>query len=223
MPLRSPRLQPRKVPKQARARETQQRFLDAAARVFARHGYSAGTTNRIAEEAGASVGSLYQYFPNKDAILIALVRRHIDEGVELVAARLADPQPRSLVERLDGLVDAVLTNHAGDPRLHQVLFEEAPRPPELLAELHALEASIIEAAEAMIRADDTTHVDDPAMAARLVVTAIESLIHRYVSSQHADLDLESFRHELVTMLSRYLHGPDERRTVTGTTPASPAG
>lgn len=202
-----PRLGPRKTPRQARARETQRRFLDAAARVFARHGYSAGTTNRIADEAGASVGSLYQYFPNKDAILVALVRRHVAEGSALVTAALADTEARPVVERLGVLVDAVTANHAGDPRLHQVLFEEAPRPPALLAELHALETSIIDAAEAMIRADDTVDVDDPAMAARLVVTAIESLVHRYISRQHDDLDLDSFRHELVTMLTRYLFGP----------------
>ncbi len=205
MTVRSQRLKPRKVPKQVRARETQQRFLDAAARVFARHGYSAGTTNRIAEEAGASVGSLYQYFPNKDAILVALVRQHIADGAGLVAARLADAGELPLVERIGVFVDAVLANHTGDPRLHQVLFEEAPRPPELLEELHTLEGSIIDAAEAMIRADDTIDVGDPAMAARLVVTAIESLIHRYISSQHENLNVGSFRHELVTMLARYLH------------------
>lgn len=209
---RSRRLEPRKQPTQARAVETRQRLLDAAARVFSRHGYSAGTTNRIAEEAGASVGSLYQYFPNKDAILVALVRRHVDEGATLVATRFAEAGELPLSDRLGVLVDAVLANHTGDPRLHQVLFEEAPRPPELLEELHALEASVIEVAEAMIRADETIDVDHPAMAARLVVTTIESLVHRYVASQHDDLDLDSFRHELVTMLTRYLHGSAARET-----------
>ncbi len=100
----------------------------------------------------------------------------------------------------------MLANHAGDPRLHQVLFEEAPRPPELLEELHTLEATVVDAAEALIRADDEIDVDDPAMAARLVVTAIESLIHRYISSQPDTPDIDRFRHELVTMLTRYLWG-----------------
>lgn len=136
---------------------------------------------------------------------MALVRQHLTEGADLVATKLADADELPLMERLGVLVDAVLANHTGDPRLHQVLFEEAPRPPELLEELHALEDSIIDTAEAMIRADDTINVDNPAIAARLVVTAIESLIHRYISSQHETLDLDSFRHELITMLARYLH------------------
>jgi AcrR family transcriptional regulator len=207
MTARSQRFKPRKTPKQFRSQETQQRFVDAAARVFARHGYSAGTTNRIAAEAGASVGSLYQYFPNKDAILVALVRQHVADGTALLEAKLASTGELPLAERLGVFVDAVLANHTGNARLHQVLFEEAPRPPELLEELHALEAMTITAAEAMIRADDAIDVDDPAMAARLVVTAIESLVHRYISSQHANLDLDSFRNELVTMLTRYLYGP----------------
>ena len=209
----SRQLQPRKVPKQARARETQQRFLDAAARVFARHGYSAGTTNRIAAEADASVGSLYQYFPNKDSILVALVRRHVDEGAQVLAERLEGTAGMPLVERLVVLVDAVLENHLDDPRLHQVLFEEAPRPPGLLAELRALEASITAATEVMLREDPAVEVDDPAMAARLVVMAVESLVHRYVSGHHDDLELDRFRHELVTMLTRYLHGGDTPRSL----------
>jgi len=60
---------PRRQPKQHHAKETRQRVLDAAAQVFAERGYSAGTTNRMAEHAELSIGSLYQYFPNKDAIL----------------------------------------------------------------------------------------------------------------------------------------------------------
>jgi hypothetical protein len=73
-----------------------------------------------------------------DIILLA----HIADGADLVAARLADAGELPLVKRLGVFVDAVLANHTGDPRLHQVLFEEAPRPPELLEELHALEESM---------------------------------------------------------------------------------
>jgi AcrR family transcriptional regulator len=61
------RLSPRARPSQARSRDTVEALLQAAAQVFECHGYAAGTTNRIAERAGVSIGSLYQYFPNKDA------------------------------------------------------------------------------------------------------------------------------------------------------------
>src|SRR5271154_4150665 len=74
------RLQPRKLPRQPRSEATVDAILLAAAQVFERHGYAAGTTNRIAERAGVSIGTLYQYFPNKDAILVALARDHLAEG-----------------------------------------------------------------------------------------------------------------------------------------------
>jgi AcrR family transcriptional regulator len=208
----------RPAPTQRRGHETRERILAAAAHVFARHGYSAGTTNRIAAEAGLSIGSLYQYFPNKDAVLVELVRRHLDEGTAALAARLAtlaeaeaQAEPgagtRPAIEDLIGVVvDAVLDNHVGDPRLHQVLFEEAPRPRELLDELHEIEEAAVAAVEGVLRADPAVRVADPAMAARLVVAAVESLVHRYVSSRPDDLDVAAFRGELVTMLTRYLTG-----------------
>jgi AcrR family transcriptional regulator len=83
----SRRLVPRKLPKQERSEATVESILDAAAQVFERHGYAAGTTSRIAERAGVSIGSLYQYFPNKDAILVALVHRHLAESTAALGDR----------------------------------------------------------------------------------------------------------------------------------------
>lgn len=85
------RIQPRKRPRQVRAELTRERILDAAARVFAEHGYAAGTTNRIAERARVSIGSLYQYYPNKDAILAELIGDHLDTG-EAVMRLLLDAE-----------------------------------------------------------------------------------------------------------------------------------
>ena len=83
------RFRPRKQPRQQRAVETRQAILGAAARIFAEYGYAAGTTNRIAEAADLSIGSLYQYFPNKDAILSALTDAHVDAGAALLRERTA--------------------------------------------------------------------------------------------------------------------------------------
>jgi AcrR family transcriptional regulator len=212
------RLNPRKQPVQARAVETRDRILDAAARVFGAHGYSAGTTNRIAAEAELSVGSLYQYFPNKDAILVELVRRHVTEGTEAFRTRLAGTGPGTgglppdLAGRIELFVDVMIANHSGDPALHQVLFEEAPRPPELLAQLHDLEEALIEATAGLLATDPEVRVDDHRLAARMVVTTIESLVHRVVATRRPgnaaepEPDHTAFRRELTTMLVRYLRG-----------------
>ncbi|MDQ3756553.1 MAG: TetR/AcrR family transcriptional regulator [Actinomycetota bacterium] len=185
------RLAPRKQPKQQRSAATRTRILDAAARVFAEHGYAAGTTNRIAAEAALSVGSLYQYFPNKDSILVELVRRHVAEGAERVADALNDAQ-----DPLAAVVDAALANHVDSPRLHQVLFEEAPRPPELLAELHALEGEVVDRVARLLSRDR--------LVAWMVVAMVESLVHRYISSHTDRSDTKAFAAELNRAVRAYL-------------------
>jgi AcrR family transcriptional regulator len=182
-------------------------LLDAAARVFAKHGYAAGTTNRIAEEAGHSIGSLYQYFPNKDAILVELSTAHARAGISAIERLLADgPLPDTLAGKISRFVRATMDNHRDDPALHKVLFEEAPRPPELLAYLHDAEQRRTAVAEQLLTADPEVTVDDIPMAARIVVTAIESLVHRFHASG-APQDADRFEGELVAMLVRYLTFP----------------
>lgn len=94
-----------------------------------------------------SVGSLYQYYPNKDALLAELMRAHVAEGTEAIRRRMTEAaltpgggRAGGLADRLRPFVAAAIDNHRADPDLHRVLFEEAPRPAAVLAELHALEA-----------------------------------------------------------------------------------
>ena len=193
--LTEKRLRPRKSPRQARSLETRARILDSARRVFGRHGYAAGTTNRIADEAGISVGSLYQYYPNKDAILAALVRDHIEEGTrELLAATArAGSDLESLVQ---SAVTALVEVHAADRKLHRVLFEESPRPASLRAELARLEATAVGLVAARLSPSDE-------LTARIVVTTIESLVHRLVASDRP-LDTARFIAETTRLVAGYL-------------------
>lgn len=100
----APRPRRRRQPVQARSKRTVERILDAAAHVFGERGYAA-TTNQIAAAAGLSVGSLYQYFPDKDALLVALQRRHLDDiREELLGRGPAEDPDRWLVWLVDELV-----------------------------------------------------------------------------------------------------------------------
>ncbi|GAA3706992.1 TetR/AcrR family transcriptional regulator [Nonomuraea antimicrobica] len=203
MPTLPKPLRPRKTPRQKRSEETRELILESAARVFAEHGYAAGTTNRIAEAAGLSIGSLYQYFPNKDAILLQLARRHLDEGRLAVAAAFAAGPPATWRERVTVLVDTALSVHRGDPRLHQVLFEESPRPPALLAELRALQDDLVDRLTALLRADAAPGAPDPRLTAWFLVAAVESLTHRYLADQPTR-DRSAFRDELVALLTGHV-------------------
>ena len=203
-----PRTQPRKRPRQERSRLTVEAILDAAAHVFERHGYAAGTTNRIAERAGISIGSLYQYYPNKDAVLVALVGRHLDEGVAAlgpVLTGLHDDRP-PLADGIRRLVDAMVALHRERPALHRVLFEEAPRPPVLRRRLSALQAASTAGVADYLRAcgDQLAPERDPALAARMVVQLIETVTHDLVIRPDDGVSTDTYISETVALLEGYL-------------------
>ena len=129
-------------------------ILEGAARVFAEQGFAAGTTNRIAERAGVSVGSLYEYFPNKESILVALVERTTDQGMARIEGRLEEDSEGDvdLGRLLLGFVEAMLAFHRREPELHRVLFEEAPHPPELHACVLQMEEKLAQHADLQRRA-----------------------------------------------------------------------
>jgi AcrR family transcriptional regulator len=86
----------RREPKQRRARQTVEAVLDAVVRILKREGVNAVTTNRIAEVAGVSIGSVYQYFPDKRAIFVALHERHIEQIDRVVEGKLFEHAESSL-------------------------------------------------------------------------------------------------------------------------------
>jgi AcrR family transcriptional regulator len=124
MTQRATELSPRKAPKQLRSKATVEAILDATARVLVREGYDRASTNRVARIAGVSIGSLYQYFPSKESLVLALVTRHCQEMLQL----LADTGQRLSEEPLEvsvrSYVRAMLDAHAVDPDLHRVLFTQ---------------------------------------------------------------------------------------------------
>jgi AcrR family transcriptional regulator len=202
------RLKPRTQAKQVRSRETVEAIVEAAAQVFERYGYAAGTTNRIAERAGVSIGSLYQYFPGKDAILVELIRRHAREGAALLTPLLTEltETEAPLEQGLTRLVQAMVDLHRFAPRLHRVLFEEAPHPEDLLQELRTMEDSGVAALERWFSLLDEVRVGDLRIAALLTATIGESLAHRLIIHPDADIAPDRYARETVRMLSGYLRG-----------------
>src|SRR5215468_399334 len=81
---RRPLTNPRKHASQERSRATVDALIEATARILVREGFDHASTNRIAEQAGVSVGSLYQYFPSKEALVAAVIDRHHQELMQVV-------------------------------------------------------------------------------------------------------------------------------------------
>jgi AcrR family transcriptional regulator len=122
-----PSTNPRKQPQQDRSRVTVEAILEATTHILTAEGYDKANTNRIAERAGISIGSLYQYFPNKESLMAALIEQHSNEMAELVETKLNNLFDSPLEIVVPELIKAVIAAHAINPRLHQVLSEEMPR------------------------------------------------------------------------------------------------
>jgi len=206
-PLTRPNTQPLKQPSQQRSRVTVQAILEAAIHIFDEFGYAAGTTSRIASRAGVSIGSLYQYFPNKDSILTALAEQHLAEGLALSVRLLETLRTTSLGLELvlHDIVGHMITLHENNPGLHRLLYEEGLLPAQLRQTARQAEQFLIEeVARCLSQRADVAVVADRQMQAYFVVHAIEHFTHRLVIDQApVEFQLRG-KSELVGMLQRYL-------------------
>lgn len=172
--------EPRKRPRQRRSTETVERILAAAARIFDERGYAGTTTNHVADEAGVSIGSLYQYFPNKDALLVALAERHVDDVTRRFSDRLA--ALRRERPPLHDTVRALLevTVELNDTsRLHAILFSDCPRTPALVERLDRFTDLVVgEVAWHLERTGSGGA--DARLRAQLVVAAADAAVHEVV-------------------------------------------
>lgn len=123
---KTPKSQARRRPKQRRARQTVEAVLDAVVRILKREGAGAITTNRIAEVAGVSIGSVYQYFPDKGAIFAALHERHVQEVDRMVHAVLVEHAASPLEDFVRAVVEGMVKAHEGDPELYEMLMTAVP-------------------------------------------------------------------------------------------------
>lgn len=172
------RLKARKQPLQKRSRETVAVILEAAARVLEARGLEGYNTNAIAERGGISVGSIYQYFPNKDVLTLALIARFERELLEAVGAAIAHTEGKSLRDSLRLIVRALLDVHAGRARLNRILETEEDRLRQLIPDVSAVRelgktvASLLARHRAELGAAvDAATIDDLIVIARAMVDA----------------------------------------------------
>lgn len=206
MPRRSrSKLSPRRTPRQERARATVEHILDATARILTSRGWAGTTTNHVAERAGVSIGTLYEYFPSKESLVAALVGRHLDAA----EARLADlaSSVAAATPSLEGLVRAIVSAmldlHAATPRLHRVLFEEVPHGPAVRDRIRALEDAQAVALASLL--PTLAPVKDPEVTARVIVELLEALTHRWVITPAAEpLPRERMQAELERLVLAYV-------------------
>src|SRR3569833_4670287 len=204
----SPTLRPRKEPRQARSKQMRDEILAASIRVLRDQGPLRFTTLRVAAEAGISVGSLYQYFPNKQALIFALHSQRLEQAWLEVQAILDDNAwtPHEKVRRVTEFF--FLAEH-GDvrdmgPRLRETEMFFADQP-----EHQALDALVLERLAAFVRDELLPGASEERarFGAQLLVTVVES-VGRAVASEGLEVEaLRAWARECADMVTAHIQRP----------------
>jgi AcrR family transcriptional regulator len=199
----------RKQPHQARARMTVGAILDGAVQILDREGLDAATTTRIAEVAGVSIGSLYQYFPHRDAILNALQDREFERALAMLAGILAEGNlDRTPRETVTAVVHGLASLYRTCPGLHRVLAIEGLRVAEA-ERVHAFDRrciamvqSFLSSTRARVRRQDLN------AAAFVAFQAVRAVMLASLLERPAGLTESAVTSELVDLLLGYLIAPE---------------
>ncbi len=195
----------RKQPKQARSTELVAVILEAAVQVLAKEGVGRFTTARVAEKAGVSVGSLYQYFPNKAAILFRLQSDEWRQTANLVCEILEDAEIPPL-ERLRALVHAFLRSECEEAEMRVALndaaplYRDAPEAQEARSQGDAVVRRFM--AEALPAASDTARI----LAGDLITTTLHTVGKHFSETPRKPAEIEAYAEAMADMFCAYLSG-----------------
>lgn len=201
-------LKARKTPAQRRSQETMNVILEAAIQVFEKRGYTGTTTNHIAERAGVSVGSIYQYFPNKESILYSLMEQHVSE--------ISTEIENELIQNLDSgkigknairkMIEVLVYVHRDRGAYHEIVLSEVPSAQRMLIELAAeAENKFVTLLKRILKETPNCRKNSEEIAAVTFVRTANWLTHRHTLFSVANMDEdEAFIEETVDLLSRYI-------------------
>jgi AcrR family transcriptional regulator len=206
------RREPRKLPRQTRSKETVNSIVTAAARVLVRDGYEQANVNSIAKLAGVSIGSLYQYYPSKEALVAEVIKRHAEEMLEVFQRGLADLAFLPMPAACRGVVRRALSAYGVNPALRRVINRDVPGHPafsrsrdfdEMLAT--ALRAYLA-FHQALVRPQNLD------LAVTILTSAVEAVVVRVVAQDPALLETELLVDELTTLILGYVAKPNAAGT-----------
>jgi AcrR family transcriptional regulator len=199
-------VKPRKFPRQARAKATVDAIVEASIQLLLKQGYDKFTTARVAERTGVSVGSLYQYFPNKAALAAAVIDRCCENFLIAFQNALASRPPRvTLAECVRAIVEVTLVSHHLAPELHRIVLDLAPRI-GVTDKAEGFSKAAAQLIEAMLRKheDEIAPDIDLAAAATIIETVLEALAHRAVLAHPVHVEGDVLARETARLITGYL-------------------
>jgi AcrR family transcriptional regulator len=200
---RSARISSRKQPQQARSAELVATILQAAVQVLAKEGAQRFTTARVADKAGVSIGSLYQYFPNKAAILFRLQSDEWRQTSELLRGILQDVR-RPPLQRLRTLVHAFLRSECDEAAVRVALDDAAPlyrdAPEAKQARMSGERTIKVFMLEVLPKASGATR----ALAGSLITTTLSTVGKQFSETSRTPAEIETYADAMADMFCAYL-------------------
>ncbi len=196
----------RKSPRQKRSQSLVDDVIEATAKLIPHHGFDKATTNKIAELAGVSIGSLYRYFPNKEAIFISLIqkveenhRQHLKSALD----RVRDLPPRDRVEPVVGaIMDFVLQKK----QLVKVLYTHAPQLGVLEYLIRSRQSFRSDIEMVLVEFSSQRRSRNSKTAARLIVSCVHGVLEDLIQEDSSHSEIEAIKAELADLFQCYLFG-----------------
>jgi AcrR family transcriptional regulator len=200
------RTEQRRRPVRGGARETVRAIMTAAERLLRQGGFTHLTTNRVAEVAGASIGSLYQYFASKDALVAALVDRRIEEQMTLIARKLDELEGLPLERALEAFADELIQLYARRPEVDSLLLSLVGRVERREAML-AAERAAVDMLSSHLRARGARFArPDIDLAAFVMVHSLQAVVSAAAAHAPERLRSRDFQVELTRELTALAMG-----------------
>jgi AcrR family transcriptional regulator len=202
-------LEPRKSPVQARSTASVDAILEATIQVLLSVGKERLTTTRVALRAGVSVGTLYQYFPNKSALLKAVLRRHLNQVMEATERVCREQAGNSLEEMAAALINAFLEAKMRDAKTSVALYSVSSDVDGVkIQQQMGLRSN--KAIVAMLESAREPLMKDPQLVASMLQGAMAGVSRRLLESGAPEKQFESLRQELIFLVSAYLEAASVR-------------
>lgn len=170
----------RRRPRQGRSLMTVDAILEAAQQLLIRDGFEATSTTRIAEAAGVSVGSLYEYFTSKEALVAKLIKRHCDNLLDTYAGAFKEVEGKGIASLVDAWIDTSVDAYAKDLALHRVLLDQMGKVSKT-QHLRSVSLAIADLLESALRkCGEPVPRPDLRLAAFVIESSGEALLHRAI-------------------------------------------
>ena len=212
MPTRSQVvLEPRKSPVQARSAASVDAILEATIQVLLSAGKERLTTTRVAARAGVSVGTLYQYFPNKSALLQAALKRHLDEVIEAVERVCREQKGQTLQRMATVLITTFLNTKMRDAKTSVALYSVSSDVDGVkMARQMGVRSN--KAIVEMLKTSREALTKDPQAVAAVLQGAMGGVSRRLLESVTPEREFELLREELIAMACAYLKSCTQRQS-----------